>query len=94
MVKPRVKNRDLRSVLEKMQDNGEQTPLDYLLEVMRNKDLVASIRLEAAKSAAPYVHRKQPLDVHNTGEVKIIPPFVPSKAELQRDYADELSEDL
>lgn len=33
------------------------TPLDYLLDVMRNSD-DALQRLDAAKAAAPYVHPK------------------------------------
>lgn len=34
------------------------TPLDYLLQVMRNPRLSTELRLEAAKAAAPYVHAK------------------------------------
>lgn len=34
------------------------TPLDYMLEVMRDEDEPADVRLDAAKSAAPYVHPK------------------------------------
>lgn len=32
------------------------TPLAYLLSVLRNEDAELTTRLEAAKSAAPYVH--------------------------------------
>jgi uncharacterized caspase-like protein len=32
------------------------TPLDYLLSVLRNEDNSQDDRMEAAKSAAPYVH--------------------------------------
>jgi hypothetical protein len=34
------------------------TPLDYMVSVMRNKKLPLDRRLEAAKSAAPYIHPK------------------------------------
>lgn len=34
------------------------TPLEYLLQVMRNDLNELPIRLDAAKSAAPYVHAK------------------------------------
>jgi hypothetical protein len=34
------------------------TPLEYLLAVMRNDAVPAEQRLEAAKAAAPYVHPK------------------------------------
>jgi hypothetical protein len=32
------------------------TPLDYLIGVMRNATVETSTRIDAAKSAAPYVH--------------------------------------
>jgi hypothetical protein len=35
-----------------------QTPLDYLLGVMRSKATPEAMRLDAAKAAAPYVHPK------------------------------------
>lgn len=35
-----------------------QTPLDYLLSVMRDPGREDKDRLEAAKAAAPYVHSK------------------------------------
>jgi hypothetical protein len=34
------------------------TPLDFMVEVMRNRSNSAEMRLEAAKSAAPYVHAR------------------------------------
>ena len=34
------------------------TPLDYMLSVMRDDGNDGAIRLDAAKSAAPYVHAK------------------------------------
>lgn len=34
------------------------TPLDYMLSLMRNEELVCETRFEAAKAAAPYVHAK------------------------------------
>jgi hypothetical protein len=34
------------------------TPLDYMLSVLRDELLDRETRLEAAKSAAPYVHAK------------------------------------
>jgi hypothetical protein len=37
---------------------SENTPLEYLLSVMRDVEVPAEQRLEAAKAAAPYVHPK------------------------------------
>jgi hypothetical protein len=34
------------------------TPLDYLLGLMRDEGQEQSVRLDAAKAAAPYVHAK------------------------------------
>lgn len=34
------------------------TPLDYLLEIMRDDKSEKGVRLDAAKAAAPYVHPK------------------------------------
>ena len=39
------------------------SPLDYLLEVMRDKAEDGARRIDAAKAAAPYIHPKlQPVD--------------------------------
>lgn len=37
-------------------EDGGITPLDYMLSVLRNEELSAEERMDAAKSAAPYVH--------------------------------------
>lgn len=37
---------------------GGITPLDYMLEVLRDETAEASARMDAAKAAAPYVHAK------------------------------------
>jgi hypothetical protein len=34
------------------------TPLDFLIEVMRDESQDLAVRIDAAKSAAPYVHPK------------------------------------
>lgn len=84
----------LDSEKAKIEAKGKKTPLEFMLWVMWNKNATIGTRLEAAKSAAPFVHRKMPLEIANTGEVKIIPPFVPSKSELRKDFLDELEDDL
>lgn len=37
---------------------GETSPLEYLLGVMRDQRQTAAFRLDAAKAAAPYVHAR------------------------------------
>ena len=44
-------------MVEAIEASG-MTPLDYMIAVMRNKDLDPQIRLEGAKGAAPYVHAR------------------------------------
>ena len=53
------------------------TPLEFLVEVMRNVEHEYYVRIDAAKAAAPYIHPKlssvlvkgdadEPLEVHHT----------------------------
>lgn len=39
--------------------SGKQTPLEFLLSVMNDNTAEDRLRLEAAKTAAPYVHTKK-----------------------------------
>ncbi len=50
-------NKRTAEIQAKVEASG-LTPLDYMLSVMRNEDNEAPVRLDAAKSAAPYVHAK------------------------------------
>lgn len=43
------------------------SPLDYMLSVMRNVEADEAKRLEAAKSAAPYVHARLSAVEHSGG---------------------------
>lgn len=47
------------------------TPLDYMLRVMRNSKTPPLLRLEAAKSAAPYIHPKLSSIIHSGSEEPI-----------------------
>ena len=38
--------------------SGEITPLDYMLQTLRDENLSHDERMDAAKSAAPYVHAR------------------------------------
>ena len=39
--------------------SGDQTPLEFLLSVMNDNEVADKLRLEAAKTAAQYVHPKK-----------------------------------
>jgi hypothetical protein len=51
------RNKRTRTLIEAAQAGGE-TPLDYMLTVMRDPKAPAKRRDEMAKAAAPYVHAK------------------------------------
>lgn len=57
--KPGSTTRFQREQVERAKAGGLM-PLDYMLEVMRDETVPRSERLDAAKSAAPYVHSKMP----------------------------------
>lgn len=43
-------------VLDKVLNDGKQTPLEFMLETMRDKKMPMAIRMDAAKSAGTYMH--------------------------------------
>ena len=49
------KNKRLRDVLEAVKATGE-TPLDYMLRIMRDPTQSERLRADMAKAAASYVH--------------------------------------
>lgn len=59
--KPEGRNRLTQEAVAKASDG--LSPLDYLLQVMRDPDADQARRIDAAKAAAPYTHPKlQPVD--------------------------------
>ena len=38
--------------------DGDLTPLDYMFGVLRNEEASHALRMDAAKSAAPYCHAR------------------------------------
>ena len=44
---------------QKVSDLSQQTPLDFLLSVMRNPNVEEKLRIDAAKTAAQYCHLKK-----------------------------------
>lgn len=52
-----TRNRDTLNMLAEIEQSG-LTPLQYLLEVMRDTSRDDGVRIDAAKAAAPYVHAK------------------------------------
>jgi hypothetical protein len=50
-------NKKTASLLEEIKASG-QTPIEFLIEVMRDVTEEKTIRVDAAKSVAPYLHAK------------------------------------
>jgi len=63
-------NKSKQAILDKAKALGI-TPLDYMLQVLNDKTRDDADRMEAAKNAAPFVHRKQPQAIENTEMNKI-----------------------
>ncbi len=53
--------------MQRIVASHKTSPLDYLLEVMRDERNEVPLRLAAAKYAAPYLHRKQPTEIIGSG---------------------------
>lgn len=80
---------------QKIKAQGKQAPLEFLLDVMHNENLPAGIRIECAKAAMPYVHKKLPPEVEVQDEdLHIVQPYIPSRADFAEQFADELAEDI
>lgn len=52
-----VPNQKTQEQIEAVKEGG-MTPLEYLLDVMRDLEREDAVRIDAAKAAAPYVHAK------------------------------------
>lgn len=69
--KPGIKNRLTKEQVKAVAETG-QTPLEFLLEVMRDAQKALDVRLEAAKAAAPYVHAKlAQIEARHTGQIDL-----------------------
>jgi len=55
--KPGSATRRTREIADKAASSG-LTPLDYMLNILRDESMDTESRFEAAKAAAPYVHPK------------------------------------
>lgn len=64
--KPGVPNTKTKELIDKVEASG-LTPLDYMLSLLRDAELPAEARFEAAKAAAPYVHARLAAVEHSGG---------------------------
>lgn len=73
--KPGVRNKRTSEQIAAIEASG-MTPLEYMLQVMRNPQESASARLNAAGMAAPYVHAKlSSVEMNGSGGGPILHTF-------------------
>lgn len=86
--KPGSPNKKTAAVQKAVADAGV-TPLDFLLDVMRNKTHDLETRINAAKSAAPYVHAKlATVDMNHKGDVDLHVEIISYAEQEQADGED------
>lgn len=57
---------------ERHHESQGVTPLAFMLETLRDETKDHTTRMDAAKSAAPYVHpRLSQVDAHHSGEIDV-----------------------
>ncbi len=69
--KPGAASRKTREIADRAAENG-QTPLEYMLSVMRDNAADPELRARMAVAAAPFVHARicpAPIEIETTGEV-------------------------
>lgn len=89
--------RSAEAIAEVAKKYPDWTPLLHMAEVANDADLPPEVRLDAAKSAAPYMHaRAKPIELHPDAlvelEGRIVKARVTAAAEVARD--DSLAERL
>ena len=57
-------------------DDPAQTPLDFLLAIMRNPEIPRSERVDAANKAAPYLHSKHATVDHRSSDGSMRPTII------------------
>jgi hypothetical protein len=69
--KPGSANTKTREIADRAANDG-LTPLEFMLEIMRDTSAESGVRFEAAKAAAPYIHpRLSAMDARVEGGLRI-----------------------
>lgn len=79
-------------LLQKLKEEGNPTPLEWLVREMLNAENPKMLRSDCAKAAAPYLHRKQPqaIDGGETPEGTSKPINFRKLPDLPDDKLDQL----
>lgn len=63
-----------KELAKRLKDDGEVTPLDVMLAMMKDNGLEPMVRMRAAAAAAVYVHRKKPQALEISGKFEFLSP--------------------
>ena len=77
---------------EEIRESGQKTPKEFLLAVMHHPDISIGLRIDAAKSLMPYVHKKLPTAIETSGELQVILPYLPTRQEMKEAWEKDDSE--
>ena len=77
-----TRNKKTAELIKAVEDSGI-TPLDYMLSILRDEEKPESVRLQAAKDSAPYVHQRLQAIALDTGDFKKRPVDQLSDKELE-----------
>ena len=77
-----TRNKRTAAQIKAVEESGI-TPLDYMLSILRDKKNSESVRLQAAKDAAPYVHQRLQAIALDTGDTSKRPAEQLSDKELE-----------
>lgn len=84
-----------------VEENDWLTPLRFLMSVMVCEENPLDVRMDAAKAALPYIHRKMPqaVELHDPEQIaKALPPvqvnFIRKVADVSKEVAQQEEAEL
>ncbi len=76
-----AKSKYSKELAAALEASGAMSPLDFFVCVVHDERVSVEARLLAARSAAPYVHRRKPQAMEITGQFEFLSP---QERELRR----------
>ena len=73
-----------KEVQKMIDDSGGISPLQYLIKDYMDKTNDREQRANSAKAAAPYCHKKMPMEMQHTGLIEVEFPPMPSRGEMAK----------
>lgn len=82
-VLPKGQKRITQEERDRLMDEYDMSPLEFLLYVINNRNVEMKSRIEAAKAAAPFVHRKMPQAVEVEDKMAHVRTIVVAPEQVQ-----------